>query len=93
MSIFNFDISIKRELHATTYTYSNAYIFFDILALLRAYLPTSFPDAIAKANWWEFLVFIIMGLIGGVLSACFILANSKWIKFRRAYASQYKILE
>jgi hypothetical protein len=31
--------------------------------------------------------------VGGVLSACFILANSKWIKFRRAYASKYKILE
>jgi hypothetical protein len=34
-----------------------------------------------------------MGLVGGVLSACFILANSKWIKFRRAYASKYKILD
>jgi hypothetical protein len=43
---------------------SNMEIFFTdrtLTALLRAYLPTAYPDAIAKANFWEFLVFIAMG--------------------------------
>jgi chloride channel 2 len=60
--------------------------------LLRAYLPTDYDDVIAKANFWEFLVFIAMGVAGGALSACFIFVNSKWIKFRRAYATTYPLL-
>lgn len=50
-------------------TFSGLRIIFHIelipyfVALLRAYLPTDYDDVIAKANFWEFLVFIAMGKI------------------------------